>query len=928
MTDFYLKQFWKLFEFGEKMFRYDEEGVFILTSVDDNFCRMLGFGRAELMIRCHNRVRDLVYPPDLPELHGYVLKELEERGEYTARYRMRRKDGELIWVWESGVMEYDQSGMQSVRNLVVNISDFENLRRDRDITYDNLPGGVLRMLITKNNFYIMQFNRQYIEMMGTTPEEYMGSSGLYTFPEDITQLKDHLIRQAERKEPVDHEFRCHCGDGDKVRWFRLIGRFYEEAEDGREYLCIMTDITERKQNVLQLEKERHRYQMAMRLTSGVLFEYNTKSKRLHVYADIADSVYIPCIEDGKFADLEAALFREDFLHPDDSGRLREYIQSDSEYSVEVRLMAKNKENAGTGYQWFEISAAKIWHHGRLRYIVGSIRHLAEKEKEESVRWRLRNIFETHSGKMYERISCVDMETKEVQVYVSERSKFREYIPECQYDDYIRQLAEKEVHPEEQERFLERMNLANMQRLLQPGQLEEVLFFRLRRREKEEYRYKCIRYSYLGDDIRTILITMQDVHQIREEQLRLEDANRKLLASALSEEQVTMEMRRNFAAMLARELYDPLEFLEHEFRRKSKQDAGIEQIRDAVSYMRRVVENISQYERLEQGKIRFENKLFELDDVLYELFREWDDNLKQSEVEITCQLNLKWKYYYGDSVGLTQCINHVIGNSVLSSGGKGRINIWGTDEDQGNGISHLCLVVEDMGIPVNENFFGRTYPIDNMEFRSAWRAGHTHMGTSFSLVVARKIIELLGGSIHLYQKGDKRNIIEITIPLQRSQDLRDKANVLTEVEERLSRVDFSDYTLLVVENTQRIGPRLKLFGAQVDTAASGEEGIRVWSGYSPYYFDAVLVEGDLPDMDYLEFAQIFRSQGSGDCRTIPILAMTEGTGQQAMKESMQKGINTVLTKNPEPDRLKQILDVWKRNVEKKSLPGSIRQERNW
>ena len=88
MTDFYLEQFWKLFEFGEKVFRYDEGGLFILTSVDDNFCKMLGFGRAELMIRCHNRAKDLIYPPDLPELHEHVMRELKEKGEYTARYRL------------------------------------------------------------------------------------------------------------------------------------------------------------------------------------------------------------------------------------------------------------------------------------------------------------------------------------------------------------------------------------------------------------------------------------------------------------------------------------------------------------------------------------------------------------------------------------------------------------------------------------------------------------------------------------------------------------------------------------------------------------------------------------------------------------------------------------------------------------------------
>ena len=916
MTDFCLEQLWKLLEFGEKVFRYDDDGLFVLTSVDDNFCKMLGYGRAELMIHCHNRARELVYPPDLPEVHENVMKGLREKGEYIVRYRMRKCSGELIWVWESGVMEYDDlSGVPYVRNLVVNISDSENMRGDRDITYDNLPGGVLRMLITERNFYIMQFNQQYIDMMGLMPEEYLGSSGLYTFPEDITQLRDHVTRQAANQEPVDYEFRCRCGEENEVHWFRLIGRFYEEVEDGSEYLCIMVDITERKQSAIRLERERSRYHMAMRLTSGVLFEYDAKNYKFHVYKDIIDSRYIPCIDDGKHADLAAALFREDFLHPEDQEKFEQYVASESEYGTEVRLLAEDKNTGEVSYQWFEVSIVKTWRNNKLRYAVGSMKHIEEKERDETVRWKLRNIFEAHSGKMYEKIACVDTRTKKVWVYISEQSRFREYIPEFDYDEYIKWVAEEEVHPEEQERFLVLMQFANMNRILQPGQLEEVSFFRMRTNKNQEYRYKSIRYSYLGDDIRTILISMQDMHQVREEQLKMEDANRKILANALNEEKRTMEMRRNFTVMLSRELYGPLEFIDHEMRRNCRETGKTEEIRDALSYMRKVIKNISQFEKLEQGNVRFENKLFKLDDVLRDVLEEWRKKLQESEIKFIYQMNIKWEYCYGDLAQLSQCLNHVIGNCVLASGDKGTIDLWCSDEDQGNGISHLSLMVEDMGIPVNDNFFGRLYPMEDLEKVSSWNREKKHMGALFSLVVARKIVELLGGNIQMQQKKDQRNEIRITIPFQRSHKPKVTPQVMIKTDHMTGEADLRGYTILVVEKDQAAtGSQLRLSNAQIDVAGSGQEGIRLWSGYSPNYFDAVLVEGELPDMDYLEFTELLRSQGSGDSATIPVFAMVEGISQEELQEGIRSGVNAMIGSPPNLRRLEQFLHVFKIGID--------------
>ena len=98
--------------------------------------------------------------------------------------------------------------------------------RERDTTYDNIPGGVMTVLVTDTNFYIMEANHQYFTMVGTTREQYLGSSGIYTYPQDLPGLRSHIIEQARKQEPLDYDFSYQASS--------LSG--YKMVPDGRQIL--------------------------------------------------------------------------------------------------------------------------------------------------------------------------------------------------------------------------------------------------------------------------------------------------------------------------------------------------------------------------------------------------------------------------------------------------------------------------------------------------------------------------------------------------------------------------------------------------------------------------------------------------------------------------------------------------------------------
>ena len=74
-----LEHLHQLKQFGERVSRYDEDEL-LIVSVDDNFCNMLGYTRAELLIRSCGKVAEMVYAPDLEEIRYKIRKDLRDKG--------------------------------------------------------------------------------------------------------------------------------------------------------------------------------------------------------------------------------------------------------------------------------------------------------------------------------------------------------------------------------------------------------------------------------------------------------------------------------------------------------------------------------------------------------------------------------------------------------------------------------------------------------------------------------------------------------------------------------------------------------------------------------------------------------------------------------------------------------------------------------
>ncbi len=94
---------------------------------------------------------------------------------------------------------------------------------------------------------------------------------------------------------------------------------------------------------------------------------------------------------------------------------------------------------------------------------------------------------------------------------------------------------------------------------------------------------------------------------------------------------------------------------------------------------------------------------------------------------------------------------------------------------------------------------------------------------------------------------------------------------------------------------------------VDHAENGKIAVSMFKNHDPGYYDAVLMDMRMPEMDGLEATRAMRASNRADAKTIPIIALTANAFDEDVQRSMQAGLNAHLSKPVEPDLLFQTLE---------------------
>lgn len=126
-----------------------------------------------------------------------------------------------------------------------------------------------------------------------------------------------------------------------------------------------------------------------------------------------------------------------------------------------------------------------------------------------------------------------------------------------------------------------------------------------------------------------------------------------------------------------------------------------------------------------------------------------------------------------------------------------------------------------------------------------------------------------------------------------------------------RADLKGRRILLAEdimiNAEIMKQIVMMKEAEVDHAENGRVAVELFGKSEPGYYDAILMDIRMPEMDGLEATQAIRAMDRSDAADIPIIALTANAFDEDVQRSLQAGINAHLSKPVEPEYLYQALE---------------------
>lgn len=105
---------------------YLEKG-FPLYIINDEMLGYLGYTYEELICETKEMVIETIAPEDRDRVEEYVLEQVRKTGSYEIPYRLLKKNGERMWVFDKGKKIVTEEGRDAIISVVIDIS--QSMRR-------------------------------------------------------------------------------------------------------------------------------------------------------------------------------------------------------------------------------------------------------------------------------------------------------------------------------------------------------------------------------------------------------------------------------------------------------------------------------------------------------------------------------------------------------------------------------------------------------------------------------------------------------------------------------------------------------------------------------------------------------------------------------------------------------------------------------
>jgi len=294
---------------------------------------------------------------------------------------------------------------------------------------------------------------------------------------------------------------------------------------------------------------------------------------------------------------------------------------------------------------------------------------------------------------------------------------------------------------------------------------------------------------------------------------------------------------------------------------------IKTLKFSGNHLLTLVNDVLDYNKMESGKLVFEQTQFSLGDFLDEILRSYSFRSKAKHLgfEIRKGNNIPTEVI-GDPIRLNQILSNLLSNALKFTN-KGSITVTVKELNRFNNQSKLEFAVTDTGIGIVKDKHSLIFE----SFTQASSDTTRHFGgTGLGLAICKKLIELQGGSITVESEPDKGSTFRFVLTLGVS--VKGSQVKTSEVAEDYSGLE-GKRVLVAEDNKINFFVANKFLIGWGIIVTHAENGKLALDELEKKDFDLILMDLHMPVMDGLEATRIIRRSENQRIRDIPIVALT-------------------------------------------------------
>ena len=379
-----------------------------------------------------------------------------------------------------------------------------------------------------------------------------------------------------------------------------------------------------------------------------------------------------------------------------------------------------------------------------------------------------------------------------------------------------------------------------------------------------------------------------------------------LDAALLAAEESNRTKSNFMAMVSHEMRTPmnvilgLDTLALNEPDLSPQTEGyLKKIGASARMLLSLINNILDVNRIESGVLTNNPAPFCLQDVLEQMDAIAGTLGSQKNVSYERKSALPDKQrYMGDEVLLKKVLMALLDNAVKYTGAQGSVVFDVREIPQDKDNVQLQFTVSDTGIGIDPDYLPKIFEVFTREDSSSTA---TQGGSGLGLAVTKKIVEQMGGTITVTSRKNEGSVFTVSVPMQK---MEPEAEEVPETQEEGYGLAGRRILLAedIPENAEIVMDLLDLENVVCEHAENGKIAVDMFTRSEPGYYDAILMDLRMPEMDGLTATRTIRASAHPGAKSIPIIALTANAFAEDIKESLNAGMNAHLAKPADSDML--------------------------